>query len=78
MLGNHIEIEVSDLLIILLAIESIQYVSHRLIQMIIHHTYRTMIHDLCLHIIRVLFQIHAICIFQMCHITAVSITVFQS
>ena len=32
MLGNHIEIEVSDLLIILLAIESIQYVSHRLIQ----------------------------------------------
>ena len=31
-LGNHIEIEVSDLLIVLLAIESIQYVCHRLIQ----------------------------------------------
>ena len=36
MLGNHIEIEASDLLIILLAIESIQYVSHRLIQRL-HH-----------------------------------------
>ena len=32
MLGNHVEIEVPNLLIILLAVKSIQHVSHRLIQ----------------------------------------------
>ena len=38
MLCNHVEIEVSNLLIVLLAIESIKNVSHRLIQRLHHVT----------------------------------------
>ena len=36
MLGNHVEIEVANLLIILLSVESIQYVSHGLVKRL-HH-----------------------------------------